>query len=204
MSERKESKIPFVNFHSHTTFSVFDGMGYPEDHMNFVWQNGGDAMAITDHGNMNALSYQVEAYKKMKAEGKEVKPIFGIEAYFIPSIKKWKEEYDAVRSSKKEAETSTSIEDEDASRKKIKNVLNRRHHIILLAQNEVGLKNLFQLVSKSFRSECFYRYPRIDYRLLKKHNEGLIASSACIGGIYGACYWQNRDDGDNAVLDSMR
>ena len=53
---RKKSIIPFVNFHSHTTFSVFDGMGYPADHMNFVWDNGGDAMAITDHGNMNGLA----------------------------------------------------------------------------------------------------------------------------------------------------
>ena len=54
--------------------------------MQSVWENGGDAMTITDHGNMNALAYQVEAFKKMQKEGKEFKPIFGIEAYFIPSV----------------------------------------------------------------------------------------------------------------------
>ncbi len=172
--------------------------------MNYVWENGGDAMAITDHGNMNALSYQIEAHKKMKAEGKDVKPIFGIEAYFIPSVDDWRKEYEKAKDKKKSKASSTNIEDEDASRKKIKNILNRRHHIVILAQNETGLKNLFQLVSKSFRQECFYRYPRIDYKMLKRHNEGLIASSACIGGIYGACYWQRREEGDKAVLEAMR
>jgi len=202
---RKKSTIPFVNLHSHTTFSVFDGMGYPADHMNAVWENGGDAMAITDHGNMNGLAYQVEAFKKMQKEGKEFKPIFGIEAYFIPSVANWKEEYDAVKEEKRLiAKGAIGIEDEDESRKKIKGILNRRHHIIIAAQNKRGLSNLFQVVSKSFRGENFYRYPRIDYRLLKKHNEGLMASSACIGGIYGSSYWQFRDDGPEAVLDSMR
>ena len=148
MSQRKKSNIPFVNFHSHTTFSVFDGMGYPADHMNAVWENGGDAMAITDHGNMNALSYQVEAYKKMKAEGKEFKPIFGIEAYFIPSIKKWKDEYESIKSSKKEETTSTNIEDEDISRKKIKNILIIYHLINILQGKKIFTINYKILVIK--------------------------------------------------------
>ena len=86
MTERNISTIPFVNLHGHTTFSVFDAIGYPSDHMEFAYQNGSDALAITDHGNMNALSYQVEHCKKMKAEGKEFKAVYGIEAYFIQSL----------------------------------------------------------------------------------------------------------------------
>ena len=92
MTTRKEQTIPFVNLHGHTTFSIFDGMGYPKDHMDFAYENGSDALAFTDHGNMNALSYQVLHAKKMKAEGKKFKPIFGIEAYFIDDIDKWKKE----------------------------------------------------------------------------------------------------------------
>lgn len=201
--KRKKNEIPFVNFHSHTTFSAFDGMGYPEAHMESVWENGGDAMAITDHGNMNSLGYQVEAFRKMAQEGKEFKPIFGIEAYFIPSVANWKDDYLNAREEKKKLEKGNIIiEDED--RKKYKNILNRRRHLVLLAQNETGLKNLFKMVSKSFRGDNFYRYPRMDYNLLRKNSEGVIAASACMSGVYSGCYWKNRDDGDEAILAEMR
>ena len=201
--KRKKNEIPFVNFHSHTTFSAFDGMGYPEAHMENVWGNGGDAMAITDHGNMNSLGYQVEAFHKMAQEGKEFKPIFGIEAYFIPSVANWKDDYLNAREEKKKQEKGNIvIEDED--RKKYKNILNQRRHLILLAQNETGLKNLFKMVSKSFRGDNFYRFPRMDYNLLRKNSEGVIAASACMSGIYSGCYWQNREEGDEAILANMR
>ena len=55
--------------------------------MEFAYQNGMDALALTDHGNMNGLAWQVLHAKKMKKSGKEFKPIFGCEAYFIPSVK---------------------------------------------------------------------------------------------------------------------
>jgi DNA polymerase-3 subunit alpha len=74
----------------------------------------------------------------------------------------------------------------------------------LLVQNQTGLNNLFKLVSESYKAENFYRYPRIDYALLKKYNEGIIAASACLGGVYAGSYWENREDGDEAVLDAMR
>ena len=171
--------------------------------MQSAWENGGDAMAITDHGNMNALAYQVEAFKKMQKEGKEFKPIFGIEAYFIPSVSNWKEDYENTKEEKKKIQDNNlAIEDED--RQKFKNILNRRHHLVLAAQNETGLKNLFKMVSKSYRGDNYYRYPRIDYSLLKKHNEGIIASSACMSGVYSGCYWRNREESEESVLDAMR
>ena len=64
--------IPFVGLHAHSVAgSIFDGMGYPPDHMDFAYSNGMDALALTDHGNMNGLSWQVLHAKKMKKEGKE-------------------------------------------------------------------------------------------------------------------------------------
>ena len=54
-----ESKIKFVGLHAHSVFSVFDGLGYPKDHMDFADENGCDALALTDHGNMNGLAHQV-------------------------------------------------------------------------------------------------------------------------------------------------
>ena len=73
--------IPFVGLHAHSVAgSVFDGFGFPQEHMDFAFSNGSDALALTDHGNMNGLSWQVLHAKKMKKEGKNFKPIFGVEA----------------------------------------------------------------------------------------------------------------------------
>jgi len=209
--DRSDSKIKFVGLHAHSVAgSIFDAIGYPQAHMDFCYENGGEALALTDHGNMNGLAYQVLHAKNMKDSGKEFKPIFGCEAYFIPSIDEWREEYTRAmedkkraRSAKKDAASGATVEDEGAS-KKTQDILRRRRHLVLLAQNQTGLNNLFKLVSESYQSENFYRYPRIDYKLLKKYNEGIIAASACLGGVYAGNYWENREEGDEAVLDAMR
>ena len=70
------AKISFVGLHAHSGLSVNDGLGYPDDHMDFAIDNGSDALALTDHGHMNGLPYQVLHAKKMKANGKIFKPIF--------------------------------------------------------------------------------------------------------------------------------
>ena len=209
--ERKVSKIKFVGLHAHSVAgSIFDAIGYPGEHADFAYANGCDALALTDHGNMNGLAYQVLHAKKMQAEGKEFKPIFGCEAYFIPSIEEWQEEYTKAmedkkraRAVKKDAASGATVEDEGAS-KKTQDILRRRRHMVLLAQNQTGLNNLFKLVSESYKAENFYRYPRIDYALLEKYNEGIIAASACLGGVYAGNYWENREEGPEAVLSAMR
>ncbi len=199
------NNIPFVGLHAHSVAgSLFDALGYPQDHMDFAYENGMDALALTDHGNCNGLAYQVLHAKKMAKEGKSFKPIFGLEAYFIPSLHKWKEQYEENKSAKKDKVNGTVVEDEGESKKAIKSLLNRRRHLILLAQNQTGLKNIFKLVSKSYSNDNFYRFPRIDYKDLKKHNEGIIAASACLGGVYAGCYWENRESGPDAVVDAMR
>jgi DNA polymerase-3 subunit alpha len=208
---RTDSKIKFVGLHAHSVAgSIFDAIGYPQAHMDFAYENGCDALALTDHGNMNGLAYQVLHAKKMQEAGKEFKPIFGCEAYFTPSISAWHEAYEQAmedkkkaRSIKKDEQSGATVEDETDS-KKIQGILKRRRHLVLLVQNQTGLNNLFKLVSESYKAENFYRYPRIDYALLKKYNEGIIASSACLGGVYAGNYWEHRDEGDEAVLEAMR
>ena len=207
---RKTSKIKFVGLHAHSVAgSIFDALGYPQAHMDFCYDNGGEALALTDHGNMNGLAYQVLHAKKMQEEGKDFKPIYGCEAYFIPSLEEWREEYEKAmedkkraRSIKKADQSGATVEDEGSS-KKVQDILRRRRHLVLLAQNQTGLNNLFKLVSESYQPENFYRYPRIDYALLKKYNEGIIAASACLGGVYAGNYWENREEGDEAVLNAM-
>jgi DNA polymerase-3 subunit alpha len=205
------TKIPFVGLHAHSVAgSIFDALGYPQEHMDFAFENGMDALALTDHGNMNGLPHQVMHAKKMKSEGKNFKPIFGVEAYFLPSIEDWKKDYEAAKEDKKRKKTlskdvtATTVEDEDASKKAVRNILNRRRHLILLAQDQKGLNNLFSLISESFAPGNYYRYPRVDFELLKKYSEGVIAASACLGGVYAGNYWENRESGKEAVLEAMR
>lgn len=210
MNSRTKSTIPFVGLHAHSVAgSPFDALGYPQEHMDFAYNNGQDALALTDHGNANGLAYQVLHAKKMKKEGRDFKPIFGVEAYFIPSVSKWKEEYEAIRAAAKnkseyEADNSGTTVENEESKKKMKSVLNRRRHLILLAQNQTGLQNIFKMISRSYTGDNFYRYPRVDYAMLKKHNEGVIAASACLGGVYAGNYWENRDAGPDMVLAEMR
>ena len=206
----KNSNIPFVGLHAHSVAgSPFDALGYPQEHMDFAYENGMDALALTDHGNANGLAYQVLHAKKMKEQGKNFKPIFGVEAYFIPSVANWKKEYEDIKAgAKKKSEyedgsSGTTVENE-ASKKKMKSVLNRRRHLILLAQDQEGLQNIFKMISTSYVGDNFYRYPRVDYALLKKYNKGVIAASACLGGVYAGNYWENREEGADAVLDAMR
>jgi len=205
-----KSSIPFVGLHAHSVAgSPFDGLGYPQQHMDFAFENGSDALALTDHGNMNGFAYQVMHAKKMLEEGKDFKPIFGVETYFLPSISDWRMEYERVREDKKrqkeiEKQKGMSFENEGASKQAVKNILSRRRHLILLAQSQEGLNNIFAMISKSYSEENFYRFPRMDYELLKEHSTGVIAASACLGGVYAGNYWENRDDGKDAVIKAMR
>ena len=64
MTNRIESKIPFVGLHAHSGLSPFDGLGMPGEHMDFAYENGMNAHALTDHGHMNGLSFQVEHLKE--------------------------------------------------------------------------------------------------------------------------------------------
>jgi len=206
----KKSNIPFVGLHAHSGVgSPFDGLGYPAEHMEYAFNRGNDALALTDHGNMNGLAYQVQHARDMQKEGKNFKPIFGVEAYWLPSISHWRTEVEKLKQdkkAKKQIDTSrsgTNIEDE-STKSVSKGILNRRRHLILLAQNQTGLNNIFSLVSNSFHDDNFYRFPRIDYQMLEKYSEGVIASSACLGGVYAGNYWDNKHLGTAAVMNEMR
>lgn len=214
------SRIKFVGLHAHS-LSIFDSIGYPSEHYDSCYENGGTSLAITDHGHMNAVPYQISHSKIMNDNGKSFKPLFGAEMYFNHSILEWAKERDKFRNEKSkkkikktgveielmdsslDEENSLVIEDENTSKSEIKNVLNERRHLILLAQNQVGLNNLYKLVSLSYTGDNFYRFPRIDFDLLKKYNDGLICLTACQGGPLFGCYWKNMINGKDAIYKSM-
>lgn len=182
----------FVGLHAHTHFSPFDGLGIPQDHIDFVRENEMNAMAITEHGNMNSYPHAHLHTKELNSKGINFKYIPGCEFYVHPNLSDWKTAHEEERERKKESKqakqsTTQVVEDEDESKKSKNKYLSpvaRRHHLIVLAKNSNGLKKLFQLVSHGY-IDGFYKFPRIDYSMLKsvcKNSKDLIVSTACIGG----------------------
>ena len=114
----------------------------------------------------------IEFYKACKAEG--IKPIIGCEVYVAPGSR-------FEKGKEKSAE--------------------RYNHLILLAENDTGHKNLMKLVSRGF-TEGFYYKPRVDYELLSEYHEGIIASSACLAGIVPTKL--RNGDYDGAKEEAMR
>src|SRR6056300_516535 len=196
----------FDGLHAHSAFSMFDGFGFPLEHMNFAFENGSRALALTDHGSMNGLSYQLLRAKEMKAEGKDFKPIFGVEAYYIESLDEWQNLRNEIAADKKRAKEVESgdsamvVEDEQRNDKR---ALSRKRHIVLLAQNQKGLENIYQMVSKSFSGDYFYRKPRIDFDMLREHQEGVIVLTACLGGIAAESMWKHQEEGVEAIASDM-
>ena len=194
----------FVGLHAHSTFSTFDGLGYPADHINFVLSEsqGMDAWALTDHGNGNGLAHAHSHAVKMQKAGRSFRQIYGVEFYFVPSLQQWSTDYAAHRQAIIDAKTAAAaekkakekididaddeagglvVEDEDETKKidVLKDEWKRRYHLVVTARNQQGLKNLFTLVKKSYK-DGFYRYPRIDFKMLQEHGEGLHISTACL------------------------
>ena len=184
---------PFIHLHVHTQYSLLDGQASIDALINKAYDDGMRAIAVTDHGNMfgikeffnkvnkkngkvqgtikdlqkelkalgakeertdeeNARLAEIPGLLK-KAQGGLFKPIIGCECYCARNHRLQK------------------TEKEDRS----------GWHLIVLAKNMTGYKNLIKIVSQSW-TEGFYGRPRIDKELLEQHREGLIVCSACLGG----------------------
>ena len=149
----------FIHLHVHTYYSILDGQSPVEKLVDKAVANGMRGMAITDHGNMfgvkELFNYCNKINSKLKEQGKEpFKPIFGCEMYVARRTKA-----DRVK------------EKGDAS----------GYHLIVLAKNYHGYKNLIKLVSRAW-VDGFYSKPRTDRADLEKYHEDLIVCSACIAG----------------------
>ncbi|NPB06213.1 MAG: DNA polymerase III subunit alpha [Aquificae bacterium] len=148
-------KKEFVHLHLHTQFSLLDGAIKIEELAVKAKELGYRAVAITDHGNLFG-SYLF--YKAMKAQG--LKPLIGMEAYFTTGS----------RFDRKVKASEDNITDR------------YNHHLILIAKDDEGLKNLMKLSTLAYK-EGFYYKPRIDYELLQRYGKGLIALTACLKGV---------------------
>jgi DNA polymerase III alpha subunit len=211
----------FVGLHSHTSIgSVYDGLGYPQEHIDFCIENGMNAWALTEHGNANSFAHAYLYNQKLKSKGIDFKFIPGAELYVHPDLDVWQYDYQiskAAKSGDKDAvaklraerekiathidvvtdnddeitdiqvssdEASLTVENEEETKSgKFFDPVKRRHHLVVLPKTSIGLQRLFGLISRGYM-EGFYRFPRIDYKMLKEAAEGghLMVSSACLGG----------------------
>ena len=184
----------FIHLHVHTYYSILDGQSPVQKIVDKAVANGMKGMAITDHGNMFGVkelyNYCNKINGKLKADGKEpFKPIFGCEMYV-------------------------------AHRRKCDRVKEKGdmggYHLIVLAKNYNGYKNLIKLVSRAW-VDGYYMRPRTDREDLEKYHEDLIVCSACIAGevpakilkgdIEGAreaLEWYKRVFGDDYYLELQR
>ena len=148
----------FIHLHTHTYYSLLDGQSPVGALVKKAVADGMRGMAITDHGNMFGVKDLFDECnkinKELKKEGKEpFKPIFGCEMYVARrGMKRMEEKVD-----------------------------HGGWHLIVLAKNLNGYKNLIKLVSRSWVDGYYYR-PRTDHEDLERYHEDLIVCSACIGG----------------------
>jgi DNA polymerase-3 subunit alpha len=145
---------PFAHLHLHTQYSLLDGAIKLDPLMRRARALGMPAVAMTDHGNLFGA---IDFYEKARAAG--VRPIIGCETYIAAGSR-----FDKER------------------RERDESGFDAISHLLLLAADETGYRNLVTLVSKGYL-EGFYYKPRIDLDLLREHSEGLIATSGCLSSM---------------------
>lgn len=176
---------PFVHLHVHSYFSILDGQASVKELVDLAKADGMRGIALTDHGSMFGIKEFVNYVNKInggpKAKIKEIETALA-EAPEDGKSKLLEE----LEKAKKEIFTPIiGCECYCARRgrhmKETEKLDRSGYHLIVIAKNLVGYKNLIKMVSKSYTEGLYYR-PRIDKELLEEHHEGLIISSACLGG----------------------
>ncbi|MEY2417648.1 MAG: polymerase subunit alpha [Actinomycetota bacterium] len=152
----------FTHLHLHSEYSMLDGAARVADVVRAAVADGMPAVGITDHGNMyGALDF----YAACKKEG--VNPVIGFEAYMAGESR--------FERPPRRGRVDDTGGDAEGGQKLY-------YHLTLLAENNAGYQNLMKLSSFAFL-EGYYYQPRLDWELLERHHEGVIATSGCLGGV---------------------
>jgi len=185
--------IPFVHLHVHTQYSLLDGQASIDSLIKKANKDGMHAIAVTDHGNMFGIKEFFNKVTRFNDSHKDV----------VKKLENEKKELSEKSELSDEERTRLDRLDEKIVNEKNqlfkpiigcecycarKGRLKRGDHedlngwhLIVLAKNLTGYKNLIKMVSLSW-TEGFYGKPRIDKELLEEYHEGLIVSSACLAG----------------------
>ena len=155
----------FVHLHVHSHYSLMDGLNTPKELLEAAKNQGQACLAITDHGSLASHRDMQIAAKEL-----EMKPILGLEAYISST-----DRFDKRAVSKREDNTSLY------------------NHIILLAKNDLGVKNL-QKLSQIAWTEGYYHKPRIDMEVLFEYGDGIIVVSGCMNGLISKAIERGEND----------
>jgi len=147
----------FSHLHVHTQYSILDGLATIPELIKKAYADGQRAMAVTDHGNMYGIYAFVSEVEKFNKEHKDdpFKAIIGCEVYVARESRLLK---------RKDVKSDRSGD-----------------HLILLAKDMEGYRNLSHLVSLGWTEGEYYK-PRVDKEIMRKYSKGIIACSACLGG----------------------
>ena len=151
----------FTHLHTHTEYSMLDGASRVGELVAAAAADGQPALGITDHGNMYGV---LPFYKACRDH--DITPVIGFEAYMA-------HEHRAER-----IQTRGKVDDTGGEAEGGKKAY---YHLTLLAETDVGYRNLIQLSSRAFL-EGYYRKPKVDWETLADHSEGVIATTGCLGG----------------------
>src|SRR5580698_9474583 len=158
--------MSFVHLHVHTQYSLLDGANKIGPLIEHAKASGMEAIAMTDHGNMFGA---VEFYQKAKAAG--IKPIIGCEVYLAPG----------KRTDRTQVPRSDDFDG------------GGNFHLIVLAQNREGYRNLCRLLTTAYQDGLYYK-PRVDKEILGELSNGLIVLSGCLSGEIARWLRQDRKD----------
>ena len=152
----------FSHLHTHTEYSMLDGAARVHELVAAAVADGQPALGITDHGNMYGV---LDFYKACRDAG--VNPIIGTEAYMAGESR-----FDRpVRRGKVD---DTGGDTEGGGK--------LYYHLTLLAETTQGYRNLMKLSSAAYLEGYYYK-PRVDWELLERHHDGVIATTGCLGGV---------------------
>ncbi|MGN0007572.1 MAG: DNA polymerase III subunit alpha [Alistipes sp.] len=187
----------FVHLHVHTQYSILDGQASIQRLVDKAIADGMKGIAITDHGNMFGIKeFWNYVNKKNGDRKKQVAELSGLIERLENGTAKEDERGDDAEQTLADARTRLAkLPKEDfkaiigcevyvaRNGLHVKNAKEDQsgYHLILLAKNQKGYKNLIKIVSKAW-TEGFYMRPRTDHTELEKYHEGLICCSACLGG----------------------
>jgi DNA polymerase III subunit alpha len=152
----------FTHLHLHTEFSMLDGAARVKEVVAAAAADGQPAIGITDHGNMYGV---LDFYKACRDQG--INPVIGTEAYMAADSRHER----PVRRGRIDDTGGNAGEGEKLY-----------YHLTLLAESTQGYRNLMKLSSSAYLEGYYYK-PRLDWELLERHHEGVIATTGCLGGV---------------------
>jgi len=165
--------MPFVHLHTHSEYSLLDSLARINDLVEHAHADNQPALAVTDHGTLAGIYTffsAVRAHNKRNPDT-PLKPIAGNEVYLAigPATEHNKE---TRHGASVDADSETDGTTYDAY----------YDHLTVIARTNTGWRNLLRLHNLAYEDGRYFKKPRIDYDLLKRHGDGLIVLTGCIGG----------------------